>query len=117
MSKHVILFLAANPSGTSELALADECAEIQRELRMADHRDDFTLASRWAVSVDDVLRYMNELDPAVLHVSGHGDHRTGLMLQDEHRDPQPVGAAALAMIVGATEHDLRVVVLNACYSE
>src|SRR4051812_6625667 len=52
--RHRILFLAANPSDTSPLALDQECAAIERELRMAAHRDDFELCSKWAVTVDEL---------------------------------------------------------------
>src|SRR5262245_60494756 len=53
--RHVILFLAANPSETTRLALDEECAAIERELRMTTGRDDFDFRSRWAVSVDEVM--------------------------------------------------------------
>jgi hypothetical protein len=114
--KHVILFLAANPRGSNLLKLSEECAEIERELRMSRHRDDFQLESRWAVSIDDLMRHLTELDPTVIHFSGHGSGESGLMLQDEHGEPQPVSGRALAMMIEAAARNLRVVVLNACYS-
>jgi len=52
--RNVILFLAANPSGTSRLALEEECAAIKHELRMTAHRDDFEFRSEWAVTVDEM---------------------------------------------------------------
>jgi hypothetical protein len=114
--KHIILFLAANPHGTDPLKLAEECAEIQRKLRMTPHRDDFQFESRWAVSVDEVMRHVMELDPSVIHFSGHGSRRTGLMFQDERGEPQPVSARALAMMLEAAARNVRLVVLNACCS-
>lgn len=116
MKKHVILFVAANPRITSPLRLAEECAEIQRELKMAPHRDDFQFESRWAVSIDELMRHLNELAPTVIHFSGHGGGESGLLLQDEQGQPQPVSGRALAMMVEAAARDARVVVLNACYS-
>lgn len=116
MPKHVILFLAANPDGTDPLKLGDECAEIQRELKMTRHRDDFHFESRWAVSIDELMRHLTELDPTVIHFSGHGDPSAGLLLQDEQGQPQPVSARALAMMVEAAARSVRVVVLNACYT-
>jgi len=38
--KNVILLLVANPSGTSRLALDEECTAIKHELRMTAHRND-----------------------------------------------------------------------------
>jgi hypothetical protein len=116
MPKHVILFLAANPDGTSPLKLGEECAEIQRELKMTPHRDDFHFESRWAVSIDELMRHLTELDPIVVHFSGHGDRCAGLLLQGEQGQPQPVSARALAMMVEAAARSVCVVVLNACYT-
>jgi hypothetical protein len=140
-SRHVILFLAANPSETTRLALDEECAAIERELRMTTGRDDFDFRSKWAVSVDEVMRALNELQPTVIHFSGHGggssgvyvhderqalrpDHRdigaavaVGIQLQDEHRRPQHVSARALTQMIGSAAPSARLVVLNACYSD
>jgi hypothetical protein len=38
MAEHVILFLAANPHGTSERKLGEECAQIQRRDGDYPHR-------------------------------------------------------------------------------
>jgi hypothetical protein len=111
-----ILFVAANPRGSDLLKLGEECANIQRELRMTLYRDQFRFESRWAVSVDDLMRHLTELDPSVVHFSGHGGGAAGLVLQDEQGEPQPVSARALAMMVHVAAPHVRVVVLNACYS-
>src|SRR5215475_3311592 len=95
MKKHLILFLAANPRSTNPLRLAEECAEIQRELKMVPYRDDFQFESRWAVSIDELMRHLNELSPTVLHFSGHGGCDSGLLLQDEQGYAQPVSARTL----------------------
>jgi hypothetical protein len=90
--------------------------ELAATLKMAPHGDDFALESRWAVGVDDFMRSSTELDPTVIHVSGHGGRGVGLMLQDAHGHAQPVLARALAMMVETAARSARVVVLNACYS-
>ncbi len=140
-SQHRILFLAANPSKTTRLALEEECTAIERELRMTTCRDDFDFRSKWAVSVDDVMRALNELKPTVIHFSGHGGghawvdvcpeqcqlppahHRIGVIttaciqLQDEQRQPQHVSARALTQMIGSAAPSARLVVLNACFSD
>jgi hypothetical protein len=131
----VILFLAANPIGTRRLAFDEECAAIERELRMTAGRDDFDFRSKWAVTIDEMMRHLNELHPSVIHFSGHGcnapadhvpasatrdvacDDPGGLYLQDEHGRPQIVSPRALSMMVKAAAGSARVVVLNACCSE
>src|SRR4029079_9429361 len=131
--RHVILFLAANPSGTTRLALEEECAAIERELRRTTGSDDFDFRSRWAVSVDEVMRALNELQPAVIHFSGHGGGSTGVYvhdeprqscsahrdigavslagieLQDEQRQPQHVSARALAQMIESAAPSARLV--------
>lgn len=138
--RHVILFLAANPSETTRLALDEECAAIERELRMTTGRDDFDFRSRWAVTVDEVMRSLNELQPTIIHFSGHGGgsagvyvhdercrsrvHRdvgasasAGIQLQDEQHRPQHVSACALAKMIKSAAPSARLVVLNACFSD
>jgi CHAT domain-containing protein len=140
-NKHVILFLAANPAGTSRLSLDEECAEIERELRMTAYRDAFDFRSKWAVSIDEMMRHMNELQPTIIHFSGHGggsgsvyvqdtqrQRRSadrdvdeiaapGIQLQGPLRQPQHVHARALTQMIGAAAPSARFVVLNACFSD
>lgn len=140
MPRPVILFLPADPARTSLRALDEECAAIERELRMTGGRDDFEFRSKWAVSVDDVMRGLNELQPTIIHFSGHGcatggdvrdDRRTpravrrnvatmapaGILLQDEQRQPQHVSARALTQMIASAAPSARLVVLNACFSD
>jgi hypothetical protein len=111
--QHVIAFLAANPSGTHALRLGSECAAIQRELKLAPHRRDFRVESRWAVTIDDAIAQLDELDPAVVHFSGHGEAGS-LLLEDEHGGPEPVSPRALAMMIEVAARNARVVILSAC---
>src|SRR5262245_53280248 len=82
MTKPVILFLAANPDGTSRIALDEECAAIEREIAMTPGRDDFELRSKWAVTVDDLMRELAGHKATIIHFSGHGN-ANGIVL---HRD-------------------------------
>jgi hypothetical protein len=134
-SRQLILFLAANPSGTPRLALDKECAAIERELRMAPDRDHFDFRSKWAVSVDEMMIHLNELQPTIIHFSGHGSsgagahgggHRdveplaagSGICLERElERRLQHVNGPALAKMIAAGAPSARVVVLNACFSD
>ncbi len=116
MSKPVVLFLAANPSGTSELALTQECAAITRELRMTPGRTSLDFQTRWAVTVDDLSRELNELEPTLIHFSGHGNAE-GIALVDQTGAAYLLTPEALAAIVQVTSESVRAVVLNACYSD
>ncbi|HMG57731.1 MAG TPA: CHAT domain-containing protein [Kofleriaceae bacterium] len=145
MSKHTILFLAANPLGTDRLALDQEARAIQVELERSGHRDQFELVTRWAAEPLDLLRELRKLRPTVVHFSGHGgqldpgepgtrrpggprrdigggtapvdeERQHGLFFQGADGRPQVVSTTALQDTFGAAGSSVRLVVLNACYS-
>jgi hypothetical protein len=58
--KHVILFLAANPSGTDRLALDREARSIHAELKRSGYRDRFDFVTRWAAEPLDLLREVRD---------------------------------------------------------
>jgi hypothetical protein len=70
LSKHRILFLAANLLGTDRLALDQEARAIRLELERSGHRDQFDLATRWAAEPLDQLRGLRKLRPTAVHFSG-----------------------------------------------
>jgi hypothetical protein len=138
-SKKIILFLAANPISASRLAFDEECAAIERELQMTTGRNDLDFRSKWAVTAEEMLRHLNELQPTIIHFSGHGysgprdrvammsrhvacsgqrgqRNNSGLYLHGEHSSPQLITAHALRMMIATAASSARVVVLNACYS-
>ena len=71
MTKHTILFLAANPVGTDRLALDREARAIQVELERSGHRDRFELVTRWAAEPLDLLRELRKLKPTIVRFGGH----------------------------------------------
>jgi hypothetical protein len=144
MKKHTILFLAANPLGTSEAALADEARAIHAELELAGHRDRFEFVTRWAVQPLDLLRELRKLKPTVVHFTGqrsrsaldrspagdapHHDATAGLdgetgeppqgwLFRGPDNRPVFVPIAALEQAFDAAGKSVQVVVLNACYSD
>jgi hypothetical protein len=146
MKKHTILFLAANPFETAQLALDREARAIQNELERAGFRDRFELVTRWAVEPLDLLRELRKLKPTVIHFSGHGGQRVsgeqrsgrapaprrdivgdpdvvgsepryGLFFQGAAGGAQFVSARAIEETFGAAGSSVKLVVLNACYSD
>jgi hypothetical protein len=115
-SRSLILFLAADPASTSPLALAQECSAIEHELKLTPGRDDFELRSKWAVTVDELVRHLLELQPAIVHFSGHGNP-AGLLLVGDDGRPHPVAPAALTRLIETAAGSARLAVLNACYSD
>jgi WD40 repeat protein len=146
MKKHTILFLAANPFETAQLALDRQARAIQKELESAGFRDRFELVTRWAVEPLDLLRELRKLKPTVVHFSGHGgqratsdrrpgrepaprrdivgkpdivgnEQRHGLFFQGADGRAQFVSAQAIEETFGAAGSSVKLVVLNACYSD
>lgn len=115
--KQKILFLAANPTGTTQLALDEECRQITEKIRAADHRDSLELITRWAVRPEDLLQHLNEHRPHVVHFSGHGTSTEEIVLLDKDRKPMTVPAPALKQLFMTLKDNIRVVVLNACFSK
>lgn len=115
--KQKILFLAANPSGTTQLALDEECRQITEKIRAAAHRDSLELITRWAVRPEDLLQHLNEHRPHVVHFSGHGTATEEIVLLDKDKNPKTVPASALKQLFATLKDNIRVVVLNACFSK
>lgn len=111
----VILFLSASPAGLHPLKLGQELADIERERKMAPFRDSFRIESRWAVTVDELMRHLMEIEPDIIHFSGHGGS-AGIIIQDEFGHPTSLPPRALALILRAAVPSARLVVLNACDS-
>jgi hypothetical protein len=111
-----VLFLAANPTGTAQLHLDEEIREITIKIRAAEYRNALELISRWAVRPDDLLQSMNEHSPHIVHFSGHGSQSEELILVDDSGNPKRVSKAALDLLFRTLKGNIRVVVLNACFS-
>jgi len=112
-----ILILAANPEGTTPLRLDQEVREIDAGLQRAKHRDQFNLAQRWAVQPRDIQRAMLDINPQIVHFSGHGAGDEGLVFEDENGQVKLVSGEALAELFKLFADQIECVVLNGCYSQ
>lgn len=116
--KVTVLFLAANPSSSLRLALDEEARAIEGKVRDAKHRDLVSIRTRWAVRPEDLQQALLDEEPTVVHFSGHGGGDVGIVLHAGNEgDEMLVAADALADLFRVLKTGIRVVVLNACYSE
>jgi hypothetical protein len=130
-----VLFLAANPESTRPLTLGEEVRRIEEEIQASSFRDALEFISKWAVRPEDLQRALLAHRPQVLHFSGHGNRDGELILERGSERTSPgsarhlvidapseailsgsVGKAALFRLIRALEGELRVVLLNACFS-
>jgi hypothetical protein len=122
MSKIKVLFFLAAPLSAPRqgraprLLLDEEIREIRESVRAAAYRDDLEFDVRWAVRTDDLLQALIETRPQVVHFRGHGWNE-GLALEGaDGSAPHFVDAAALAQLFQMFRNDIRLVVLNGCFS-
>ena len=112
-----ILILAANPKGTSQLRLDEEMREVDEGLKRSQHRDEFELVQKLAVRPRDIQRAMLDVEPQIIHFSGHSAEEEGLIFEDELGRPKFVTGEALARLFELFADQIECVVLNNCYSE
>ena len=119
MSKVNVLFFAADPqsaSGGQRLLLDEEVREIRAKMRAAEHRDALEFDFRPAARTDDLLQALNETRPRVVHFSGHGRAEGLELVSADGLDSRLVPADALKELFALFRGDIRLVVLNACFS-
>ena len=118
-----ILFLGANPDITledgteqSKLKLDKETREIQEAITKSINRDSIYFETRLAVRTSDLFQAINEVNPTIIHFSGHGTDTGELVLQDNTDNPKFVDIEAIVKMIEASTDNLRVVVFNNCFS-
>ncbi|MCI5158241.1 MAG: CHAT domain-containing protein [Candidatus Electrothrix sp. AUS1_2] len=111
-----VLFLAANPSGTARLQLDEEIRQITAKIRASEHRDALDVVSRFAVRADDLLQALLENKPHIVHFSGHGSETGEILVADDNGNSKPISQAALTHLFKTLRDNIRVVLLNACFS-
>jgi hypothetical protein len=112
-----ILILSANPKNTANLRLDEEVREIKNTLQLSPNRDEFQIITESAVQVDDLTRFLSQHQPTIVHFSGHGSGKDGLVLEDNYGRIQLVSTQALAKLFDLFQEQVECVLLNACYSE
>lgn len=110
-----VLFMASDP-GTNKLALDEEARSIGEKLRASDHRDAVNFQTRWAVRPMDILQAINELQPTVVHFSGHGTSADALVLQDDQGRPKHVSMEGIVNAIAFGSESVKLVFFNTCFS-
>ncbi len=110
------LFIAANPDLVRPLALDEEVRAIEAKIRASEHRDAVEFRAAWAARPDDLIQKLNEHRPHIVHFSGHGTTAEQIVLVGDDGRPKPVTKAALSALFQTLKDNVRLVVLNACYS-
>lgn len=116
--KITVVFFAADPSSdsTTKLELDVEARLIGERIRASDHRDSLVFHTRWAVRPQDVLQAINELQPTIVHFSGHGTSDDTLVLQDDQGNEKHVTKEAIVSAMALSAESVKLVFFNTCFS-
>ena len=112
-----ILFLASSPVDEARLRLDKEAHEIDEGLRRANKREQFKLEQRWAIRTDSLRRALLDIEPQIVHFSGHGSGDNGIVVEDDFGMSKLISTEALAELFELCADHVECVLLNACYSE
>lgn len=118
IEKISILFLSADPSEASHLRTNQEFREINEKLTLTRQRDRFILEQpQLSVRPEDFSQALLNIQPHIVHFSGHGAAEGTLCFEDRLGKIQLVDPDALSELLKHFTPPLVCVVLNACYSE
>jgi hypothetical protein len=110
-----ILYLAANPRDTSHLRVQEEARDLQERIRLGPRREDFEVILCLAVRPRDLLRGLQEVQPHIIHFSGHGNLDKQIVLQDDVGKSCPVAPEDLAGLAELFKTNLKVALISCCY--
>jgi len=114
--KITVLFFATNPKDTGKLRLDEEVRSIQEVLRKSEHRESILFESRWAVRPLDILQAINELNPDVIHFSGHGAKGSELLLENSEGNTKYITKEAIAQVIMSASDKIHLMFFNTCFS-
>lgn len=113
-----VLFLSADPTDASRLRLGKEFHEIQEKLKLAKLRDYFRLElPQLSVRPSDISQALLDVQPQIVHFSGHGRSTGVLCFENQIGQTHPVRPDALAALFEQFVYQVNCVLLSACYSE
>ena len=112
--KPLVLFVAAETSDHETIRLGKEFREVREEIERQGTLDFHPL---WAARAMDLNRALREVEPTIVHFSGHGTP-DGLFVMDSDGDsPGILDDQAVGSIFNTYGRGkIKVVVFNSCYS-
>jgi CHAT domain-containing protein len=112
-----ILFLSANPSTTSWIAVDEEAREISERIQEGPYRDNFELHKHTAIRPTDLQKFLLMYRPHIVHFSGHGHKTQRIILGGTSQAGKAVDQQGLVQMFALYKRHLRLVVLNACFTD
>jgi hypothetical protein len=110
-----ILYLAANPLELSHIRVAAEARKLTSRIKQSINRDVFEITYYFAARPQDLLRGLQEVEPHILHFSGHGTEDKEIVLETEDGESQPINPRDLAALVDQFKTNLKLAVMSCCF--
>ncbi|MEB4861015.1 CHAT domain-containing protein [Priestia megaterium] len=111
-----VLFMASNPIDQEPLRLDEEAREIEEMIRKSQYRDSVSFITKWAARPLDILQAINEINPTIIHFSGHGLEGDELVFQDNSGRTKLIKKEAIVQTMVSTSDDIKLVFFNTCFS-
>ncbi|MED4170785.1 CHAT domain-containing protein, partial [Priestia megaterium] len=111
-----VLFIASNPLDQPQLRLDEEAREIEIMIRKSEYRDSVSFITKWAARPLDILQAINEINPTVIHFSGHGSAEDELVFQDNSGNTKLIAKDAIVQTMASTSDNIKLVFFNTCFS-
>jgi hypothetical protein len=112
-----VLFVSANPISATPALVEEEMRNIGIKTRMADYRNALDKIYAPAARPDDLLQALLQYRPVIVHFSGHGSPEGIALIDDKDWTAKLVKTEALKELFTTLKGNIRVVVLNSCYSQ
>ena len=112
-----LLFLAAEPVDTvHSMRLGEEIREIEHKINSAPKGKLFNIVQKWAVRPQDLAMALMRYRPTIVHFSGHASANE-IFLEDDRGKMKPFASERLESMLSVFSDTLRIVFLNACYTD
>lgn len=112
-----MLFIAADPTNQSRFRLGEEFREIQEKLQLSKERERFVLSQRLSVRPADLSQALLDVNPNIIHFSGHGESSGALCVENRLGEAQIIPVHALKALIERFADHIDCIILSACYSE
>ena len=112
----LVLFVSANPDPSTPLKVEQEESRIAKVRNGSKYQSSVRIESLPDLDLIEFAKSLRLHKPVVLHFSGHGAPDGSLHMRDENGTPFDMHPEGLAKLVALQKNTLRLIVLNACYS-
>lgn len=111
-----VLIMTSNPIDTNQLRLDEEVRSITEMIRKSQHRETVKLESRWAIRTIDILQAINEVNPTIVHFSGHGAPNGDIIVQNNDGTAKTISKEAIVQVLKSSTDKIKLVFFNSCFS-